>query len=304
MAKTDNPLKQLITTFITDFAIWLLGPDVRQVVSRAGELPTDLDPIRSDQVFEVTRDDGRTAMLHLEFQGRRSHKPMHLRLLDYMTRMTTVYRDVELYNIVIYVGRGAGRDDTGVHETRRADGGIALFWSYQVIHLWQMDAEELVALGRPAWLALVGQTRMQQPETVLPQVLAAFKTVTDAELQHKLLTTFLALIDDKEILTMVKQLIADDEDELLLDTPFLQELRAEREEGREEGVITTLRRNILDAVLIRFHPPEAVAEAVTATLATLTDEAVLHTLFVAAIQVGDMAAFQAVLATHTQPADN
>ena len=43
------------------------------------------------------------------------------------------------------------------------DSGLTLAWRYRVIRLWLMPAEELLALGRPALLTLIGQTRIAEP---------------------------------------------------------------------------------------------------------------------------------------------
>ncbi len=126
MAKTDNPLKQLVNAFITDFVTWLLGVEATQAVARNIELPTSPDAVQPDQVFHVTLADGREVIFHIEFQGRTTHKPMPLRMLDYMARMTDAYRDMDIYHVVLYVGRGAGRHDTGQHQVTAPDGSIRL----------------------------------------------------------------------------------------------------------------------------------------------------------------------------------
>src|SRR5215470_5210102 len=96
-------------------------------------------------------------VLQLEFQGRRSHPPMPWRMLEYISRLVGTYR-LELLSVVFYVGRGAGADDTGHHQVQSPTGAVTLTWQYEVIRLWQMPAEALLTLGRPALLALVGQT--------------------------------------------------------------------------------------------------------------------------------------------------
>ncbi len=293
MGQTDNPLKQLVTAFIGDFAAWLLGAEVREAVARPTELPPSADAVQSDQVFHVTLADGRTVVLHLEFQGRTSHKPMPLRMLDYMARLTAVYRDVDIAHSVLYVGDGAGRHDTGQHQATAPDGNIRLAWQYQVMRLWEMDAEQVLALGRPALLALVGQTRIRQPEVVLPQVIATFKMVTDAEQQYRLFNAFVALISDEEVLTMVEKLL-DDED-LLTDTPFLRRLRREREAGLQEGTLRTLRHDILKILQTRFNLSADQMQQITVALDQVADEAQLDTLFLTALQAESLATFQAVL---------
>jgi hypothetical protein len=285
MAKTDNPLKQLVTAFIGEFASWLLGADVQEATARTTELPPRTDPVQPDQVFLVTLADGRQVVLHIEFQGRTSHKPMPLRMLDYLARLAEVYRDMPIYSVVFYVGQGAGQHDTGLHQIAAPDGSSSLTWRYRVIRLWEMNAEQVLALGRPALLALVGQTRIAQPDMVLPQVIETFKTVTDREQQYRLLTAFVALMNDEELLTMVEKLL--DDEELLIDTPFMRRLRREREQ--------TMRQTILETLQVRLNPTPDQMQQISEALDQIGDESLLHTLFLAALQAENLTGFQTVL---------
>ena len=74
MAETDNPLKRLVETAISDFAAWLLGVEVQDAYAVNIELTSDL--VRVDQLFRVTLQNGQTTLLHIEFQGRSTHRPM------------------------------------------------------------------------------------------------------------------------------------------------------------------------------------------------------------------------------------
>ncbi|NJN66256.1 MAG: DUF4351 domain-containing protein [Chloroflexaceae bacterium] len=238
MASTDSPLKEFVTTFIADIAAWLLQAEVQQVEARPEELRLLPDPVAADQVFFVTLRRERQVLLHIEFQGRRSRRPMRLRMLDYMTRTALRYPGVEVLHVVIYVGQGAGSDDDGVHQLPSADGGVALQWRYRVLHLWRMAAEDVLEWGVPALLPLVGQMDIRDPATLVPEVLRRIQAVEEVETQQRLLVALASLTEDKEVLTMIERFI--EEEGLLLDTPFLQKLRAEGrkegwEQGREEG---------------------------------------------------------------------
>ena len=147
MADLDSPLKQLVSAFITDFAAWLLHADVREAHPLNVELPGSM--LTADQVFHVTLADGRALVLHIEFQGRVSHQPMKWRILEYMARLASTHR-LDVWSAVLYVGRGAGLDDTGHYQLTGPDGAVTLSWHYQVVRLWAMQAEELVAVGRPS----------------------------------------------------------------------------------------------------------------------------------------------------------
>ena len=128
------------------------------------ELPATT--LAADQVFHVTLVTGQPLLLHLEFQGLGSRPPMSWRMLEYMARLAYTHR-LGMRSVVFYVGRGAGANDTGHHQITDLDGTATLLWRYQVMRLWQMPAEELLALETPALPALVGQTRIDQPAVVL-----------------------------------------------------------------------------------------------------------------------------------------
>src|SRR5215510_4758944 len=110
MAELNNPLKQLVSAFITDFAAWLLHADVREAHALNVELPSGM--LTADQVFRVTLADGRVLVLHIEFQGRSSHQPMQWRMLEYMARLASTHH-LDVWSAVLYVGRG-----TSIYETR------------------------------------------------------------------------------------------------------------------------------------------------------------------------------------------
>jgi hypothetical protein len=60
------------------------------------------------------------------------------------------------------------------------------------------------------------------------------------------------------------------------------------------------RRAILQALELRFGPPEAVSHQVAEQLDRITDEALLERLFAAAIRSGTAAEFQVALASAHQ----
>jgi hypothetical protein len=115
---------------------------VRAARPLQSELPGST--VAVDQVFQVTLADDRELVLHLEFQGRRSHVPMPWRMLDYMPRLAATYR-LPLESVVLYLGRGAGADDTGIYQVEGLDGTPVLRWQYRVLRLWQMPGVSLSA---------------------------------------------------------------------------------------------------------------------------------------------------------------
>jgi hypothetical protein len=184
-----------VSTFILDFASWLLGTAVQVARPLSSELPAAT--VAVDQVFQVTLTDGRTLLLHIEFQGRRSQVPMPWRMLEYMARLAYTYH-LELESVVLYIGRGAGADDTGLYQVHGLAGTPVLAWGYRVIRLWQMLAEALLVTPHVAPLALVGQMQMAHPEATLTAVVTRMRQVADVGQHGHLLTALVALLPEEE----------------------------------------------------------------------------------------------------------
>lgn len=307
---SDRLLKQLVTDHAVDFATWLLG----RAVESAEALPTDLpdEPRSTDLLLRVQQDDSTFCLLHLEFQGRRSPRPMPLRMLDYMARLVQLH-GLPLQSVVIYLESGAGRNDTGQHQHLQPNGTPALRWHYQVVALWQMQAEELLALGRRSLLPLIGMTQITQPATTLPQVVAALHAEPDMTQRLELFRQFIGLLKDEELVAMTRELITDLDLEELREFPFLweqyqryhQQARDEGKaegiaEGKAEGIAETARaktlEHILEGVVLRFNPSAASYREIEKALHSITDLDRLSTIFRYVFQATDYAAFeQAVL---------
>ena len=250
MGETDHPLKRLVALAPEDFAAWLLNRPIRSVTTRQGELTATPDPIDTDLVLFVVAEDDSEVILHIEFQGPSTERPMSLRMLDYRTRLALTNRGYRIQGVVIYLD-GAGARDTGHHQIMDAYGRPGLSWSYTVIRLWQLRAEDLLALQRPALLPLLGQTTITNPAETIPQALAQIEQHTSGEQRERLLTELLLLCRDAEVATMVEQMITQTYG--LPETPMMRKLREEgREEGQEQMLLRQLthRYGLLDSATI------------------------------------------------------
>lgn len=299
MAETDSPLKILVREFAPDFAAWLLRVDsiaIRHVQVLNIELPAGR--VSSDTILRVTLASGHDVLLHVEFQGKDSERPMPWRMVDYLGRIAERelnYRrleDLPLCGVVFYVGEGAGAHDFGDYHIGCPDGGLTLAWRYRAIRLWQMPAEELLALKRPALLTLIGQTRIEEPTHVVPQAVAAIKQVPDPEIRGRLFGALISLMRDEEILTMTEQMIETLERDPLLNTPFLRRIR---DEGRDEGRVA-LRQSILDTLMVRFDPPITRYRRIETQLAETADLGQLQKFLLAVLRASDVADFEQALA--------
>ncbi len=306
MSETDNPLKLLITEYRDVFAAWLLHRAVRHVRPLNVEFPAQ--GARSDLLFEVTDQAGDLIYLHIELQGPRSPEPMPLRMLDYLARIIrreigipTGTQAARLHSVVIYVGEGAGRDDSGQYEVLGLGGVSSIRWQYEPLRLWEMEAEALLALDNPALWALIGQTRMPQPEQVLPQAIAGIRQIDETQHEKRLLAALVSLLPNEEVIKMVEKFLEQD-DELLLDTPYLRKMRRigweqglqeGRVEGAAEGRAVALREAILDGIVYRFNPLASEYRDLQAILEQITSSATLRLLHNALFSASDFAAFRA-----------
>ncbi|MCG8347003.1 MAG: hypothetical protein MI924_04405 [Chloroflexales bacterium] len=277
----DRLLKQLVADYRHDFAAWLLGSEVDAVEPLTVELPAEL--LRADMVFHVQLSDGRATVLHIEFQGRGGHRLMPWRMLDYMGRLAEQHQ-VPVTSAVLYLERNAGSRDTGRHQHRCADGSVALAWNYQVIHLWRMNAEDLLMLGRRSLLPLVAFTPFQRPDETLPQIIAAIRTEPDQRRQILLLKQLIDLLQDEELIAMTEQLLSTEDLEELKRFPALWRdvQRIQRETAREY---------LLDALATRFNPPAQDYRQVEKAIAAIDDLERLNMLFRRALLAADFASF-------------
>jgi len=280
MAQTDSPLKDLVESNITDFAVWLLKTEVIAVDALNVEFPGQ--DARVDRLFRVLLADGRKVFLHTEFQGRSSHEPVRFRMLDYITRIVRTERELRLHSVVFYIGEGVGALDSGDHQIDGFDGQPTVRWRYQVIHLWKIKAEELVALNRPGLSALVGLTQMDNPTTILPKVVEQIQAVPNAEVRRHLLAGLIALIEDQEIIYMIRKMVK--EEGLLMNTPFLREVRTDAR-----------RSDVVNAIAWRYDPPLSVYQKIEQDMAAITDDETLMMLHKAVIQTEDFKEFQKLL---------
>lgn len=95
--------------------------------------------------------------------------------------------------------------------------------------MWEMDARDLLAQSHPALLALVGQCRIEQPEVILPEVIARVGKVNPPELRSRLLSSLVALLSDEELIAipvsqgaLVEKMVMDSLDEELMDLPYFR----------------------------------------------------------------------------------
>jgi hypothetical protein len=290
MNDLDDLLKRLLLDARVDVASWLLGSPVASVDPLTVELPAG-ERVNADLVFQVELADGRRGILHIEVQGRRTHRPMPWRMVDYMSRLASAYPGF-LQSVVLYQERGAGSGDSGQHQVKASAGAPALAWSYSVVHLWQMQAEDILQLGRRSLLPLVGLTQIERPAATIPTVVGEIHKEPDPERQVQILSQLLSLVRDEEVIAMLEKILSEEDLEELKQFPWRYRVM---QEAVLDGLLKQRRRDILNVIVVRFSPPADERLAVQEALAALDDLEFLEDLLRQAAVVSDVATFRAQL---------
>lgn len=290
--KTDSTLKVALEAYPESFASWVLGKKVIHAVPEDKELVSQPRAYAVDSLLKVTLEDNSQHYLHLEFQGKRSHLPMAIRMLYYLALICQRKQrlDLPLIMVVIYVGHGAGRHDTGRHVIGQP--AIAHI-DYRVIRLWEHKASEWLEHDDPILMSLLGQTQLEHPEEELKQAFVKICQLEDKE-EQKRLVNIMALLLPREDLVQRMEVMAQDYG-LLMDTPFVQKLRREgREQGIKEGSEATLRKSTANILNLRFNPTPLTMQSILTQLEQLHNP-MLETVLSHAVTAKNLAEFQAWL---------
>ncbi|MEM7532867.1 MAG: hypothetical protein AAF639_11870 [Chloroflexota bacterium] len=241
--KTDSPLKRLVELAPVDFAEWLLDTKVVNIRSANIELQPNPNATYSDLVFWVTvelseeerkKNVDNRLLLHIEFQGASSERPMRFRVLDYLVGFADKERGTRIHSVVFYVGEKTNITDTGHHRVMGIGQRVTLAWHYDTIWLWNLKPQELLDAGRPALLPLLGQAKLERPDEIIPVIYQEIRSLPNEEMQHRLLIELLALLQDEEIIKMIETMMT--QDEWVLDTPYLRRWRKQVEDAHNEGL--------------------------------------------------------------------
>lgn len=237
----DALFKIIVEYFTTDLASWLLGQKVVKAEAISGEFTRKYG--RMDSLLKIELANGTKRWLHIEFQGKSSKPSMPVRILNYIALLMDREDNLNLPLdvIVVYAGKGSGKNDNGQHNLGEPRFG---FFNYKVIRLWDITSEVFLENESLGLLPLLGQSKMENPEAAIQ---AAFKKIKQENLsvkeQSRIISVMAALMAKKEWLAIMERLAYDNG--LKMETPFVIKIRNEgmqlgrmqgREEGREEGL--------------------------------------------------------------------
>lgn len=229
--KTDSPLKLAVRYNPEDFCSWVLGEEVVEATFQDRELARDPKKYFLDSLLKVITAKGQERLVHIEFQGANSHIPMGVRMLMYFAMLAEYYGKltIPIDIVVIYVGKGAGRNDTGDHTLGLPQLGT---FSYRVIHLWQYEAADILASDHPTLLSLIGQSKFSDAQQEVEAAFEKIVTLSDAETRENLTHVLTMLLPEKKLVERIITMAT--EYGLLMDTPYMQMIRQEKERLRQE----------------------------------------------------------------------
>lgn len=316
--KTDTPMKMAVRYYPEDFCSWVLGEKIIEASFQDKEFARNPKKYFLDSLLEVVTAKGQKRLVHIEFQSAGNPTPMAVRMLMYFAMLAEYYGTVALPIdiIVIYIGKGVGKNDTGDHALGVPQLGN---FSYRVIHLWQYDAADILASDHPTLLSLIGQSKFSNPTQ---EVTAAFKKIAaldDAKTRENLTDVLMMLLPEGMLLERIIKMAQD----YAIDTPYMRMIRdmeimreereAElsrarersrdegfeegREEGRQEGSSFARRGDIIDILQARFGINEEDSQAIARRLLDLSAP-VLAQVLIQAATCPDKESFMQLLIGH------
>lgn len=136
-----------------------LGLEIESYELLREKIPRTLER-EVDFLYRVTHTDGRTYILHLEFQ-RENEKDLAYRMAEYHGFILRKYQ-LEVRHVVVYLGE----HDTLFHTRLPTE---MVYLGYEVIRLHQLDTDQLLSSQLPEviLLAVLGAYPPERAETVL-----------------------------------------------------------------------------------------------------------------------------------------
>lgn len=300
----DLPFKLALQNegFARAIASWVTGQLIVAIKPLKSSYVRPIAELHADNILQITAADGTVSHFHLEVQGASSHRDMALRMFDYGSRILCQSNDLKtrLYSVVLYVGEGAGKNDSGIWEFGTPPLGV---FQYHVIKLWQIEASELLKQDNAALLALLPQSKMRAPEAELRAAMEKIYQLEDKEQVANLLAILKMLNPEKGLRHMIDLFI--NEKEILNSTPFLRDAYLEwhgkgLEEGREEGMLQGQAYAILELLNFQFNLNTDEQHIVTGLLRPMDREKLSHTLK-QAVQAEKFSNFKTWLTQQSDP---
>ena len=294
MGKVDLSSKSIIHFYNQVWLEWLL----KQPLTVEAELSSDFQFIgrASDSLLQVSnpQDGPFLALTELEF----SPKPRTpTRLFAYAALAQEKY-DLPVFVTVIYF-RPPPADmkiESAFHRDFR---GQQAHQDFQVIRLWELDAQPVLALSNPALLPFVPLMKGGNTGPVLQECAERLRTQPNAEELEAILSMFASYVMESPLINHI--LRSNAMIEILRESPFFKEVlwpkfieyerELGRQEGRQEGQYQMLLKELHYPLAFRFSIPVGHFESQFQRL----DLNALEQLYQAAFTVSSLAEFEDLL---------
>ncbi len=231
MGDWDKSLKTLVVESPQAFAEWIMKETGLTVM---GLLPTEFKvyDLVADGLLMLALQDGEEVVLLIEFQSTNDTE-MGERLLDYSLRARKLHSK-EVIACVIFLRKDGEVPEPPLLWAYR-NGKKYLVFEYTCIKLWELEAEELLALNQPALLPLTLLTKRGASRTIVEEIFANLleHRLTNLLPVSNLLAGLVLEEADREWLHRRYQHMTD----ILKDSPAYRWMTDDaREAGLEEGI--------------------------------------------------------------------
>ncbi|SFV56038.1 hypothetical protein MNB_SV-12-663 [hydrothermal vent metagenome] len=141
MGQKDIVTKEIIKEIGRDISMYMLGIDIDSEVELIDKEWTRVERRDSDIVFKYDK-----KIVHIEIQNN-NHSKMELRMLRYFSDILFEYRDYEVSQFVIYIGKEKCYMKSSIERNR-------ISYSYDIIDVRDISCEELLYHENPSAVAL------------------------------------------------------------------------------------------------------------------------------------------------------
>jgi hypothetical protein len=268
MGRWDGKLKYLVNAVPEDFVSWLV-----EDAQFLGELsPNFANPDRNaDALWEIfiKRE---PSLLHIEFQVKPLAK-MGRRLWEYNVEASIKYGQ-PVQSVVVYLKHPGNSRAVPPYQEKLPNGKVVHDFSFSVIELCKLEAEQLFQTGLKGILPLVPLTRDGQQHDVIERVIEELQQPGVKKQEELLASTYglAGLVFKKESDHLwLKRRFAMLEEVLEESWTFQEILEKGVEKGLKKGQLQVQRQNLIMLIQARFPALVQLAQGVCDAIQVLEE---------------------------------
>jgi len=280
MPDIDSTIKVLADRNAADYIRWLLGPSYQLIKTEGTELPATKR--FADTVYHVKDEKGNPFILHIEFQGQKSEKPMNFRMLEYNVRLLEKH-GIPVCGIVIYLVKGADAGDDGIFRSICPIGNEEnLIFRYNIVKLWELDGDRLLREKMLGVYPLLGLTKLENPEKAFRQIVSEIHQIPDRTLSLDMLFSFQLLSSLVHSRDLLETLIRREE---FMESPLYREIYQEGvQEGFVKGRLEMAQEDIIEVLHGKFNLSYTAIKQLEGQIKAINNFSTLRKLVVDAAQ--------------------